>query len=547
MRKEIELFVLLSFIFLIVGLLVYSSPAHAQGFMVRPMKMELQPRAGQTVEKVLELRNLAANKTLTLDLKLMELTQSKTGGWWVIEPGSNIDTSNLYSCLEWIKLSAETVEVKPLETVPVKVSLRIPRRARGFYAAALIAQTRPSKPKEGRIRIGIAIRFLIPVLVEIQGRPVRQRIELAGASMQFLEQSEKNPATTLVLMDIVNKGGTYSRLKGNINVMRQAGEHWQRVSQAEFREVGIIPGVELNLKSDLKRRLPSGEYKLRGTVYVDGRRIKPLVKEIGFVGDPTVRKVAADTSLILEPSTLSIKAVPGGTRTTAIKIQNPSEEAVNVSVDVELPESLRAVALGELKGEDLSCARWIEVIPDSFTVRPGRHRSIRIVAKLPKSEEIYPNHYATLNFHATYTDGQSAGKNTSLILLENAKIKAKPAAQIMKASLAAEEGSRYIIRTRCANVGNVHFNPKCNATVTKPDGAPVLESALSGQRHVMLPLEIRDFSGILDFSTVEEGIYRLTVSMDYGEKTGEVSKILPIQVSLEEGEKIVAAIPIDEE
>ncbi|GAH75943.1 unnamed protein product, partial [marine sediment metagenome] len=271
------------------------------------------------------------------------------------------------------------------------------------------------------------------------------------------------------------------------NVMWQVGEYWQRVTSAEFREVGIIPGVKLNLESDLKRRLPSGEYKLRGTLYVDGRRIRPLVKEIEFVGDPTVSKVAADTSLILEPSTLSIKAVPGGTRTAGIKIGSLSEEAVNVSVDVEVPKSFRGTSLGELKGEDLSCAEWVKVVPDDFTLRPGRHRNIRIITRLPKNEKIYPNYYAILNFHATYTDGQSAGKNTSLILLENAKIKAKPAAQIIKASLAAEEGSRYIIRTKSSNVGDVHFTPECKAIVTKPDGALVLESALSGQRHVMLP------------------------------------------------------------
>ena len=96
--------------------------------------------------------------------------------------------------------------------------------------------------------------------------------------MQFLEQSQKNSATTLVSMNIVNKGGTYSRLKGNVNVMWQAGQYWQRVSSAEFREVGIMPGVELDLKSDLKRRLPSGKYKQKGTLYVDGRRIRPLMK-----------------------------------------------------------------------------------------------------------------------------------------------------------------------------------------------------------------------------------------------------------------------------
>ncbi|MBA7475851.1 hypothetical protein ES707_11225 [subsurface metagenome] len=534
-----------NYIFIFIAIFsIFLAPAYGQGFMVEPMKMEFTIRPGQTIEKVLELRSTGIHETKTLDLKLMELTQSETGIWRVIEPASDVDTSHLSSCLKWIKLSAETVKVKSLEMVPVKVNLHIPRSARGFYAAALTAQTRP---KRGRKGITIVFRFLIPILVEIQGRPARQKIELADASMQFLEQSQKNSATTLVSMNIVNKGGTYSRLKGNVNVMWQVGEHWQRVTSAEFREVGIIPGVKLNLESDLKRRLPSGKYELKGTVYVDGRRIRPLVKEIEFVGDPTVTKVAADTPLILEPSTLSIKAIPGSTRTSAIKVRNLSEEAVNVSVDVEVPEPLGNVALGELKGEDLSCAEWIKVIPDSFTVRPGRHRSIRVIARLPKNEKMYAKYYATLVLRAAYTDGQSAGKNTSLILLQNAKIEAKAAAQIMKVSLAAEEGSRYIVRAKSANVGDVHFTPECKAIVTKPDGAPVLESAPSGQGQVMLPLETRDFSGILDFSGVEEGIYRLTVSIDYREKTEEVSKILPIQVSLEEGEKIVTVISVNEE
>lgn len=523
---------------------IFLPPTYGQGFMVKPMKMECSTRPGQTVHQTLELSNYEASQSITLDLKLLELTQKEQGYWQVIEPNSDVDTSKLSSCLKWIKLSVESVRVKPLEIIPVKMKLTVPRRARGFYAVALIVQTRSPKPKKGRI--GIIIRFLIPVLVQVQGRPVRQKIELADASMQFLEQSEKNPATTLVSMNIVNKGRTYSRLKANVNVMWQVGEHWQRVSSAEFPEVGVIPGVELNLKNDLKRRLPSGKYKLKATLSVDGRRVRPLVKEMDFIGDPTVTKVAADISLTLDPSILSVKAVPGGTRAVAIKTQNLSEETVNVSVGVEVPEPLRVVALGELKGEDLGCAQWLTVIPDNFTLRPGRHQNIRIIAKLPKSEKIYANYYATLNFHTTYTDGQSAGKNTSLIWLKNAKIKAKPAAQIIKISLAAEESSRYIIRARSGNVGNVHFNPKCNATVTMPDGTPVLETALSGQRQIMLPLETRDFSGILDFSRVEEGIYRLRVSMDYGEKTEEVNKFLPIQVSVEEGEKIVTVIPVNE-
>jgi len=511
--------------------------------MVRPTKLELRPYPGQTVQRTVELVNYTA-QSITLDLELFELTQDEQGHWRVIESGSASDASDSHSCLSWISLSAKNVELKPMQRAPVTVTLKVPFRAHGFYKGALTVQTRPPEPKRGRI--GIVIRFLIPILVELKGRPVRQKIELTNANMQFVEQSGKKPPTTLVSMNVANKGETCPRLKGSINIMYQVGKHWRKLTSAEFRKVSIIPGVELSLKSDLERRFPSGKYKLRGTLYVNGRRVRPLVKEIDFAGDPTVEKVAADVPLVLDPAILSIEAVPGGVRAAGVKIQNLSEETVDVSVGAKTPGPFRGVSLGKIKGEDLSCAEWIKVIPANFMLTPGRHRTVRITARLPKDEKLYPNYYATLNFGAKYPDGQSAGENTSLIWLRNAKINAEPAAQIMEVSLAAEEDSKYVIQAESANIGNVHFIPECKAAVTNSDGVLVLGTALSGQGQVMLPLEIRDFSGILDFSKAEEGIYRLSVLMDYGEKADEVNKILPIQISVKEGEKIVAVIPVNE-
>jgi len=545
MKKQTNLFfaVLSSFVCLTATMLIWFSPLYAQGFMVRPMKMEYQVYLGQTVHQTLELSNYEVNQSIILDLQLLELTQNEQGHWGVIEPGSAIDTSQFPSCLKWIRLSTESVKVEPMQSASVRVTVKVPHSARGFYAAAIIAQTRPPEPKKGGI--GIIIRFLIPVFMEVQGRPVSQKIELTNVGMNFLEQSERMPATTLVSMGIANKGLTFPRLKGSLKVMKFSKGHWRNVSQAEFREVDILPGINLNLKSDLKRRLPSGKYKLMGTLYVDGRQMKPLVKEIDFIGDSTVTDVAADTSLILEPSTLSIKAIPGSVRTTVIKVQNPSEEAVNVSVAVEVPVSLRGVSLGKLKGDDLACAEWVEVAPDNFTLRPGGRQNIRIVARLPKNPEMYGNYYAVLVLRAAYADGQSAGASTSLVWLENAKIKAKRAAQLMKLSLATDERSRYIVQAKFANVGNIHFTPKCKATVAKADGTPLLETALSGQTEIMLPLGTGDFSGSLDLSGVQAGEYGLSALMDYGEKVKLASKILPIRVSDEEGQKVVTLIPVN--
>ena len=135
------------FIFCFIAIFfIFLPPIYGQGFMVRPIKMEFQPYPGQTVHRTLELSN-ETSQSITLDLKLLELTQNEQGHWQVIEPNSDVDTSNLSSCLKWIKLSANSVEVKPLEMAPVKVKLTVPRRTHGFYAAALLLRQDPQNPK----------------------------------------------------------------------------------------------------------------------------------------------------------------------------------------------------------------------------------------------------------------------------------------------------------------------------------------------------------------------------------------------------------------
>ncbi|GAI35921.1 unnamed protein product, partial [marine sediment metagenome] len=267
-----------------------------------------------------EITNMLAERVQTVHIETMCLGETQNGRWATIPRDSKMSEKlKAWSCLDWVTVDKKRLDVQPLAKDKVHIKIKVPLRARGFYGMVIIVRSEPIRTEKANI--AVVLRFLVPVLVEIQGRPPRQKIDLVNINMQFLEQSEKNPATTLVSMNIANKGRTYSGLKGNVNVMRQAGGHWQRVAAAEFREVGIIPGVELNLKSDLERRLPSGKYKLRGTLYVDGRRIKPFIKEMDFIGDPTVTKAAADIPLILDPSILSVKAVPRGTRTAAIKIQ----------------------------------------------------------------------------------------------------------------------------------------------------------------------------------------------------------------------------------
>jgi len=466
---------------ILAAVLMFAGPASGQ-FMVSPMKMELTPLAGRTYSTVIQIQNNSPARTQIMDLTVVELTQQEDATMGVIEP------------------------------------------------------------KPGAGGIALRIRFLVPVLVEILGRPVRHKVNLSDVGMEFREARGEQPAMVLVSAGVTNDGGTYSGLKGNVVVRKFLRDYWRKIVTAEIKEVSIIPGAKINLKSDIGRSLPSGKYRVTGELYVDGRRVKPLEKEINFVGDPSVTKAAADAALNLQPLEVSIKnAQSGATRSAVIKIENASEDTVNVTTVLGVPPVLKNVSFGELKGEDLTCAGWVKVEPEKFTLRGGARQSIRIIAKMPNSELAHARYYSLLDLHTRYTDGQSAGKTTALICVENINVEVIHAAQPMKLTVAAMEASKYIVAGRFGNLGNSHFTPKCRAMVRRlTTGIPVAKLLLSGKADLMMPLEVRDFSGVLDFSRVNAGTYRLTAILEYaGEQVGTE---IPIHVSLGPNEQRLVEI-----
>lgn len=531
---------------ILAAVLMSAGPASGQ-FMVSPLKMELTLLAGRTYSTVLQIRNNNPVRAQMMDLAVVELTQQEDGTMQVIEPGSDFDVSKLASCFKWTSLSASSVEVGPLRMVPITVTMKVPPDARGFYLVGIIVQ---QKSKPGAGGVAIRVRFLVPVLIEILGRPVRHKVNLSDVGMEFREASGEQPATVLVSTGVTNDGGTYSRLKGNVVVRKFLREHWRKIVTAEFKDVSIIPGVKLNLKSDIGRSLPSGKYRVTGTLFVDGRRVKPLEKEITFVGDPSVTRAAADAVLNLQPLVVSIKnAQSGATRSAVIKIENASKDTVNVTTVLDVPPILKNVAFGELKGEDLTCAEWVKVEPEKFTLRGGARQSIRIIAKMPNSELAHARYYTHLDLHARYTDGQSAGKTNALICVENINVEVIHAAQPLKLTIAAMEASKYIVVGRFGNLGNSHFTPKCRAMVrTLTTGATLARLLLSGKAGLMLPLEVRDFSGVHDFSRVNAGTYRLTAILEYAGE--QVATEIPISVSLGPNEQrlveIVSPMEVEE-
>jgi hypothetical protein len=338
--------------------------------------------------------------------------------------------------------------------------------------------------------------------------------------MELVESVGGKPATTKISMDISNNGGTYSHLKALAKIRGFWDGHWREVTDAEFRGASIIPGAEFKLNKDIGRPLPSGKYRISGVLYVDGRRAKRIEKEINFVGDTSITKVATDAPLDVMPSNVIINCRPGATRTTAIKIRNASDETVNIQTGLALPGNLQGVAFGDLKGDDLDCTEWVKIEPESFTLRSMSQQSIRITATMPRTAAMNPCYYALLGIFSTYPDGQRGGVTTAHICVTDESISAEPFVHGMKLSPALKGGSQYYIVARFGNFGRIHFNPiRCRAAVVSETGVPRAMTALSSSKSdIMLPLEVRDFSGIIDFQGQQRIVEVVKLEEELGEK-----------------------------
>lgn len=541
-----------------VALLVSANPAFGQ-FTVQPMKLELAVTPGKLVKSLLRVKSFDGNESHSISMSAVDLGQLEDGSWDIIEPNNikdpnsphfGFDISKLSSCREWISMTPNNFELTPFGVQPVEITLRVERGVRGFYGAGILATT---SPIQGAGDISVVVRFFVPVIIEIQDRPARPVVQATDIGMEFIKASGESKARSIVTMNIANDGGTYSRIKPTARIWSFADGHWRVITTTEFEDKSIIPGARLKLRANIRKRLPSGKYKVAGYLFVDGRRSKKVEKEIEFVGDTSISGVAADAPLDLDPIDLSMEGMPGASRTSTIKVYNASKETVNIQTAMGLPSILQLGTLGDVKGEDLDCTQWLQITPEQFTLRgEGGVQTLRVVNTMPKDLPVpYPSYFSLLALWGTYPDGQKAGHTTTNICVRNKRIDASPSAVALKLIPQDLGESKYLVVTSFGNNGMVHFVPiRVKAGLTMTSGATSginrVSTFLSGNPNLMLPSETRNFSGILDLTYVPADIYRLTAAIEYAPGVWE-DKQIAVQVSIEGDQRILKVVQIEEE
>ncbi len=548
-------------------------------FMVQPMRINIATYPNRRTVTTFAIENQSEDAISIVDLRLLDVTQDMSGMWQTIEPDAEViedpngarwvnvgtehqpvraDISRMRSCLDWLRLEESTVELPPLRRSVLNLWVRVPVGVQGHYYAALVAQTRATIDDDTGIRAPVILRFLIPVIINVQGRPIRDEVKLIDADLTFREARDDSPSATLVTLALNNGGGTYVRVIGATRVLGERGGHWQRITEMQYPDTGVIPGVKINLQQDIGRQLPPGKYRVEGVLYVNGRRADTIRREIDFSGDERARDIVLDAGLDLSPREVPIEVFPGATRTTVMQVANASQDPVTVDAALLLPDHMTVRAFvddqgNSIRGQDFGCVDWVTIQPTQFTLRGYGRQNLRIVSSMPAMENPLPHYYATVRLNATYdSSGQAAGTTEGLIYLNTRGVDGTPSIRCTQLRISESAPSRYIVTAEYSNFGNTHIMPRCRVILTEVAAGATgmtwrnieMSSALFNQRGNMLPLETRQFTGVLDVSSVPDGTYYLTALLQYAGGAA-AQRQTAIRITDEGGRKVVEDISLD--
>ena len=510
--------------------------AAAQGFQVRPLTVEGEVPPGTTVDIPIEITGTSQLEGRLLEVDVVQLAQTPDGAFTIVpyEEGGQVLPR---SAAPWITAPSE-LQVEARESSILEVLMQVPVAARGSYVAGILLTARPPEDAEG---LRLTLRLLVPIILGTEGRPARQDVQLADATLSYRfpeagpedaaeEGADPFPETTVVTARVENRGGTYSRFSGDVWVdYKDESDAWRQIRRVPIEERRLLPETTLEIPVDLGRLLPTGDYRVRGELYVDGRRTVPLRREIAFEGHPGIEDLVTDIEIGLDPDVFAYDYRAGARRTGSVTVENPAIDPIEVSVEVALPEGMGGRASAEVRGEELSAAPWIEVAPASFILRPGQARNLRLLARFPGTEPAHQNYYAELRLDARYTDGQRAGAATALVEVKRPDGEDSPAAELEPVRVSSlEEEGRYALALRAVNTGNVLLRPEVSYAVLDAEGREVLGAALESEVDTpLMPLAVRSFGATADLSGLAEGDYvLLTILRDAGREVGEVTQRL---------------------
>ncbi|MCA9752232.1 MAG: hypothetical protein KC591_08590 [Gemmatimonadetes bacterium] len=196
-------------------------------------------------------------------------------------PGATTDAR------DWIVFSPGEAEIRPGETLTMRVSIVVPEDAsRGEYRAALIAQPRLPyrEQRPGTRRLDLLCRLASIVYVKVP--PLADSVELDGLRIARTESAFR------VVPRLLNGGETTVRVFDSFEILPLDGDPvWSCRRDSEESGV-VLPGRSREFAENLPCDLPAGTYSLLYRADV-GAEHPVLEGETSFVVSPEGTIVAA--------------------------------------------------------------------------------------------------------------------------------------------------------------------------------------------------------------------------------------------------------------
>lgn len=244
---------------------------------VYPMRFSLSARPGDTISTALTVQNSSHTSTLKVSVKAADLIQTEGGRLEVIEPNlSSQGPVRQFSCLGWIRLDKEYLDIPPQGSGTVGVEIAVPEDAKGFRYGGLVARHIPDEPL-GAVLIDYT--YIAPVFIQVGGRSTTREVRIGQTGLEQLEDGTAGAYVT-----VTNVGSAFCQVTGNLRVARVVGNRQQVVmSRLSLGQVGILPGSRLVLRTGLGRPLDKGIYKVSGSVSVDHRFTDHFDEDVQFI------------------------------------------------------------------------------------------------------------------------------------------------------------------------------------------------------------------------------------------------------------------------
>lgn len=248
-----------------------------------------------------------------------------------------------------------------------------------------------------------------------------------------------------------------------------------------------------------------------------------------FIPFVSVGAQPAGQGLEISPPLIDLKADPGQTITTQVKVRNVTKDTLVVKAQYEDfvagdEEGHAKVLLDEKDKSPYSIKDWLNT-PSSVTLASGERKTVDISIVVPKDASP-GGHYGIVRFTGAPPELEDSGVSLSAsigtLILVNVSGNVTQSAKIVEL-FTSQKGKKagffeygpVSITTRLENTGNIHFKPKGTVQVTNMLGKNVYVGQFNSDNRNVLPGSIRRFEQTLD-KKLMFGRYKVRADVVYG-------------------------------